>query len=226
MFNKKFIIIFIISLLYQSPLFSKSTSFDEINSKNLSNYFSGIVAFENKDNSEALSYFNSSKILINQHDPYLKKFVMSLVLEDKVGQAINFIKLNNKKSNSNFFEAYILLALDNLKKKDINKTLEILANIPEILKKDRFNFIILNSLEQYAQVFKNKKILQGNQKFGNLSFISETFQRCYLGDSKTDSYFSNLINNGEADYSRYIFFYLTYLIENKRIDEAKLITDE
>ena len=226
MFNKKFIIIFIISLLYQSPLFSKSTSFDEINSKNLSNYFSGIVAFENKDNSEALSYFNSSKILINQHDPYLKKFVMSLVLEDKVGQAINFIKLNNKKSNSNFFEAYILLALDNLKKKDINKTLEILANIPEILKKDRFNFIILNSLEQYAQVFKNKKILQGNQKFGNLSFISETFQRCYLDDSKTDSYFSNLINNGEADYSRYIFFYLTYLIENKRIDEAKLITDE
>ena len=117
MFNKKFIIIYIISLLYQSPLFSKSASFDEINSKNLSNYFSGIVAFENKDNSEALSYFNSSKILINQHDPYLKKFVMSLVLEDKVAQAISFIKLNNKKSNSNFFEAYILLALDNLKKK-------------------------------------------------------------------------------------------------------------
>ena len=226
MLNKKLIIIFIISLLYQSPLFSKSVSFDEINSKNLSNYFSGIVAFENKDNSEALSYFNSSKILINQHDPYLKKFIMSLVLEDKVAQAISFIKLNNKKSNSNFFEAYILLALDNLKKKNINKTLEILANIPEILKEDRFNFIILNSLKQYAQVFKNKKIQQGNQKFGNLSFISETFQRCYLGDSKTDSYFSNLINNGEADYSRYIFFYLTYLIENKRIDEAKLITDE
>ena len=226
MLNKKLIVIFIISLLYQSPLFSKSASFDEINSKNLSNYFSGIVAFENKDNSEALSYFNSSKILINQHDPYLKKFVMSLVLEDKVAQAISFIKLNNKKNNSNFFEAYILLALDNLKKKNINKTLEILANIPEILKEDRFNFIILNSLKQYAQVFKNKKIQQGNQKFGNLSFISETFQRCYLGDSKTDSYFSNLINNGEADYSRYIFFYLTYLIENKRIDEAKLITDE
>ena len=117
MLNKKLIIIFIISLLYQSPLFSKSASFDEINSKNLSNYFSGIVAFENKDNSEALSYFNSSKILINQHDPYLKKFVMSLVLEDKVAQAISFIKLNNKKSNSNFFEAYILLSLDNLKKK-------------------------------------------------------------------------------------------------------------
>ena len=121
MLNKKLIIIFIISLLYQSSLFSKSASFDEINSKNLSNYFSGIVAFENKDNSEALSYFNSSKILINQHDPYLKKFVMSLVLEDKVAQAISFIKLNNKKSNSNFFEAYILLALDNLKKKKLIK---------------------------------------------------------------------------------------------------------
>jgi hypothetical protein len=116
MLNKKFIIILISLLLYQNPLLSKSNSFDEFNSKNLSKYFSGIVAFENKDNSEALSYFNSSKILINQHDPYLEKFVMSLVLENKVVQAINFINVNKKKSNSNFFEAYILLILDNLKK--------------------------------------------------------------------------------------------------------------
>ena len=97
MLNKKFIIILILSLLYQSTLLSKSISFDEFDSKNLSKYFSGIIAFENKHNSEALSYFNSSKILINQHDPYLEKFVMSLVLEDKVAEAINFIRANKKK---------------------------------------------------------------------------------------------------------------------------------
>ena len=103
MFNKKFIIILISSLLYQSPLLSKSASFEEFNSRNLSKYFSGIVAFENEESSEALSYFNSSKILINQHDPYLEKLVMSLILEDKVTQAINFVKANSKKNNSNFF---------------------------------------------------------------------------------------------------------------------------
>ena len=226
MFNKKFIIILISSLLYQTPLLSKSTSFEKFNSKNLSKYFSGIVAFENKDNSEALSYFNSSKILINKHEPYLEKLVMSLILEDKVTQAINLIKANRKKSNTNFFEAYILLALDSLKKNDINKALEILLEVPENLQNERLSFIIFNSLKQYVYVFKNKKILKGNKNLNNLSLISETFQRCYLGDKKTDSFFLNLINNGQADYSRYIYFYLSYLIENNQIEKAEIITDE
>ena len=58
-----------------------------------------------------------------------------------------------------------------------------------------------------------------------MSIISETFQKCYLGDDATDSYFSNLIKNEEADYTRYIFFYLSFLIENNKIDDAKKITE-
>ena len=226
MFNKKIITIFILFLLYQSPLLSKSTSFKEFNSKNLSNYFSGIIALENKNNSAALDFFNSSKILINKHDQYLEKLVVTLVLEDKVSQAINFIKINGSQKNSYFFEAYILLALDNFKRNNLNKAIEILSSIPEEFQKDRYNFIIVNSLIQYVNVFKNKKINKKLTKnFGNLSLISETFQRCYLNDKNTDTFFSQLINNSQADYSRYIFFYLTYLIEKNRMVDAKAITD-
>ena len=226
MFKKKIVIIFILVLFYQSLLLSKSNSLDEFNSKNLSKYLSGIVAFENENNSKALDFFNSSKILINRHEPYLERLVMSLVLEYKVSHAINFIKVNSKKSNSDFFEAYILLALDSLKKNDVNKVIEILSKVPEKLQKDRFNFIIVNSLIQYAEVFTNKKIKQEKNDFVNLSSISEAFQKCYLDDKNTDSFFSRLINNSQADYSRYIFFYLTYLIEKNRIDDAKAITDD
>ncbi len=226
MFNKKIIILLFSLLLYQSPLLSKSTSFEKFNSKNLSKYFSGIIAFENKNNSEALNFFKSSKILINRHDPYLKRFIITLVFENKVAQAINIIKTNSKKSNSDFFESYILLALDSLKKNNINKAIDILAEVPEYLQKDRLNFIIINSLKQYFDVFNNKKIQKDNQNFGNLSFISETFQRCYLDDKNTGSFFSKLINNTQADYSRYIYFYLTYLIEKNQIEEAEAITEE
>jgi hypothetical protein len=69
----KLILIFL--LFYQSPTYSKSYSFDQYNKKDLSNYFSGIIAFDNKDNSEALDFFNLSKNLINKHNPYLKKYV-------------------------------------------------------------------------------------------------------------------------------------------------------
>ncbi len=225
MFKKKIIIIFSIILLYQSPLFSKSNSFNKLSSKNLSKYFSGIVAFENKNNSQALDFFRSSKILIDKHDPYLKRLVMSLILEDKVAQAINITKNNIKKNNTDFFEAYILLALDGIKKNKFDMALEILSNVPEFLKEDRLNYIFLNTLKQYVYVFNYKKLQKNNQKFGNISLISETFQRCYLNDINTNSFFSNLINNNQADYSRYIYFYLSHLIEKNQIEEAKKITD-
>ena len=81
MLFKKINFIFVLLLLYQTPLLSKSTSLSNFNSKDLSNYFSGVVAFENKDNTLALDFFNSSKILLDKHDPYLKRYIYSLVLE-------------------------------------------------------------------------------------------------------------------------------------------------
>ena len=110
------------------------------------------------------------------------------------------LKATKKKKNSDFFEAYILLALDSLKKNNVNKAIKTLSEAPERLQKDRFNFIILNLLKQYFDVFNYKKIQKENQKFGDLSSITETFQRCYLDDKNTGSSFSNLINNNQADY--------------------------
>ena len=226
MFFKKIKIIFICLLFYQSPSLSKSNSLNNFDSNNLSKYFSGIVAFDNKDNATALDYFNSSKILLNRHDPFLEKLIMSLVLENKVSQAINIIKINRNKLNSNFFEAYILLILDSLKKNNLDQATQILSEIPQFLQKDRFNYIILKSLKQYLYVFKEKKIMNSEENFGNFTLINETFQRCHLSDKNTNSYFSNLINNSKADYSRYIYFYLTHLIENNNFEEAETITNE
>ena len=213
-------------LSYQTPLYSKSTSFNDFNSKNLSKYFSGIVAFQNKDNSEALDFFNSSKNLLNIHNSYLKRYMYTLVLENKVPQAINIIKSNIGKSNSKFFDAYLLLILDSLKKNDYDKANFYLKIINNFTEQDRFNSAILESLKQYIYVFKEKKILDNKKNLGKLSIISETFQRCYLEDDDTEIYFSNLINDNEADYTRYIYFYLSYLIENNRIEDAKKITND
>ncbi len=226
MFLNKIKFFFLIIFLYLIPQYSKSASFNNINSNYLSNYFSGIVASENKDNAEALDFFSSSKILINRHDPYLKRFVYSLILENKVKHAINLIKSNQYNSNSNFFDAKLLLILDSFKKNDLVKASRYISEAKNFIQNDRFNNAILESLEQYVYVFQKKKILKDKRNFGKLSIISETFQRCHLNDKNTVSYFSNLINDVEADYSRYLFFYLSYLIENKKIDEVKKIVED
>ena len=121
MFNKLIKILIILTAFYQTPVYSKSASFNDINSRDLSNYFSGIIAYENRDNSEALKFFNASKILIKKHDPYLKRYIYSLVLENKIAQAINVIKNRIAKDNSDFFSAYILLAVDSLKKNNFKQ---------------------------------------------------------------------------------------------------------
>ena len=224
MLLKKINLIYILVLLYQTPLYSKSTSSNDINSKNLSKYFSGIVAFQNKDNSKALDYFNSSKILINKHDPYLKRYIYSLVLANKIPQAINVIKSNKDKKDLNFFDAHLLLILDYLNKNQVEQAYKYLININNFEKEDRFDQAILESLKEYIYVFKENKILENKKDFGKLSIISEAFQRCYLNDKGTNEYFLNLINDVEADYTRYNFFLLSFLIENDRIAEIENIT--
>ena len=158
--------------------------------------------------------------MINKHDPYLQKYVYSLVLENKVTQAINIIKNNENKDNTNFFDAPLLLILDRLKKNDLDKAQSYIISSNIFAQSDRFNSAIIESLKQYIYVFKEKRILNNKKNFGKLSIISETFQRCFLEDKKTDLYFSSLINDPESDYSRYLFFYLSYLIETNRIEEA------
>ena len=219
----KFILIL---LLYQSPLYSKSTTLNDFNKRFLSNYFSGIVAYENSDNSQALKFFNSSKFLIKQHDAYLERYTFSLVLEGKVKQAINQIKQNSTKANSNFFQANLLLAIDSLKKNDYKKSEDYINRSYEFINNDKFALIIAETFKQYLYVFKEKKLSSTKKTFGNFSFINEVFQRCYLNDKNTKNYFDKLVNSqNDADYSRYIFFFINYLVENNKYEEAKQITD-
>jgi len=223
MFLKNIKFLLILLLLYQNPLHSKSASFNDFDSKNLSKYFSGIVAFENKNNSKALNFFNTSKILLDKHEPYLKRYVYSLVLENKVNQAINIIKQNKNKSE--FFEKYLLLTIDSLRRDDFSKALDYISETKKYIKLNRFNSAILDNLRDYVFVFNEKRLPNDVKNYGNLSIISTTFQRCYLGDAKTKTFFSKLVNNDDADLTRYTFFYLAYLIENNQIAEAKKITE-
>jgi hypothetical protein len=223
----KFFKLFLILLLYQTPLYSKKRTLNDLNSYHLSNYFSGIVAYENKNISESLKFFKLSKFLIKQHDSYLKRYIYSLVLEGKVQHATNEIKQNLTENNSDFFEAHLILALDSLKKRNYKKSHEYLENAYPFINNDRISLIIVETLKQYLLVFKENKIPKLNKEFGNFSFINEVFQRCYLQDKNTETYFESLINNNNsADYSRYIYFYVGYLIDNNKYNQAKIITDK
>ena len=215
----KITLLFFLVFFLKNPAYTKS--FEE---KNVYNYFSALVSVENNDNIESLNYFNLSKELKESHESYIKKYLFSLVLSGKINKAINEIKTTNKKNFTDFFEAHLLLAVDNIKKKNYNKSLEHLRELQRYKGDGTFKLIISNFLAEYLYLFKYEKIKPEEDKnFGKLSLINKTLQSCYLGSANTGNFFENLVNYEEEGNSRYLFFYANYLITQNNILKAKEI---
>ena len=100
----------------------------------------------------------------------------SLVLENKVAQAINVIKNSNNNENLDFFEAYLLLIADSLKKNNLNQAEKYLNLSLQFQNENRFNFVIFETLRQYLYTFKNKKTLFNKKNFGNISLLIKHFK--------------------------------------------------
>ena len=211
----------VILFLYQTSVLSKTTDEKDFNPKYLSNYLSAKISYSNQNNEDSVKYFNSSKSIINKHEGYLKEYVFALVLNGEIQKAINQIKLNKDLASSDFFEADLLLLIGNFKNKKFKKNLELLNNTKRFQNQSRFNYIIYETLYSYNDLFLNKILkINSNKNFGKLTIINNALQFCYLNKPETKSKFINLINSKEGDYSRYLFFYLNYIISNDEIDSA------
>ena len=221
MFLKIFYIIF--ALLYQTVGYTKTSDKNDFNYKYLSSYFSALISFDNQKNNKALEFFESSKYLKKRHDNYLKEYVYSLVLDGQIKKAVNQIKSSRNSKNSNFFEGKLLIVLDLMNKKKYIQASKIIKNF-NVSNENTYEFIIIKTLESFNNLFKNKKLQYSTSDFGKLSLIVNAFQNCYLNSNKTDSHFLNLINSAEGDYSRYLFFYLSNVIENKDYKTAQQIS--
>jgi len=218
-------ILILLLLLNIKPVYSKIINNTGFKIKNLSSYFSALVSFENQQNKDSLKFFNSSRPLIHFHEPYLRNYINSLVHEGKIKKAVHELKFASNKNNLNFFEAYLLLFLDTIKKEDNSRSKEYLEKLAKFKKKGSFEGAIIHSLEDFFYVFKNKNKKSINKNLGDLGFINLAFQSCYLGENISENYFKNLLNKTQLDHSRYTFFYINYLISKERYKEAKNIID-
>ena len=162
---------------------------------------------------------------MNKHQEFLKEYAVTLTIDGRVQKSINIIKKNSDQNNSNFFEAKLLLLIDNFKKKKFDQNIELLNEFKEFREYDNFQYIIYEVLKSYNDLFLTKEINQNKEKkFGNLSLINEAFQYCYLDQPEASTKFISIINSNEGDYSRYLFFYLNTLIKKKDYNSANQIS--
>lgn len=221
MISKFFKIIFIIiSFFFTNQANSKNIDYN-FNKSELSNYLSAIISFNNHENEQSLNYFNSSKRLLRNHENYLKQYVFSLVVNQKVKRAIQEIKVLENKENVYFFESYVLLSLDSILKKKYKNSEKYINYLSKFKNQGPYEKAIFNTLKIYTSTFKNKKLSFQKSNFENLDLLNNTFLKCYLNDTSINASFDNLINSASIDYSRYLFFYANYLLHENKKDEAK-----
>ncbi len=225
MINKFKLILLIVFFIYQTSVFSKTKEDKSFNPKYLSNYLSAIISKNNDDIRESVKYFSLSKTLSNEHDKYLKKQILALALNSQIQKSINIIKSNKEKNNINFFEAKLLLLINNFKKGEFDQNIKLLNELKIYKDYSNYQYIIYEVFKNYNDLFITREInINNKNNFGKLSLINEAFANCYLNKQETGKKFINLINSDDGEYTRYLFFYFNNLIENKDFDSAKQIS--
>ena len=214
----KYIYLFIIFLLYQTSSFSKISDVNKFDQKNLSNYFSAVLSIKNNDAKNSLKFLEKSKILNDRHEEHFKNYIKSLVANEKVDLAIKKIKYSQ--NNYSFLEREVILLVDNLINKNLEKSSLNLEKIESLIDPDdRYHIILSKVLKNYLEVFKSKNIKSyKNNNFAELDDISLAFLSCYFDLKNTDKRFEEFIEY-DGSSSRYIYFYLDYLIEQNKINK-------
>ncbi len=214
----KYIYFLVIFLIYQTSSFSKVSDVNNFDQKNLSNYFSAVLSINNNDAKNSLKFLENSKILDDRHQEHFKNYIKSLVANEKIDLAIKKIKYSQ--NNYSFLEKEVILLVDNLINKNLEKSSLNLEKIERLIDpNDRYHIILSKVLKNYLEVFKSNNIESyKNNNFAELDEISLAFLSCYFDLKNTAKRFEEFIEN-DGNSSRYIYFYLDYLIEQNKINK-------
>ena len=207
-----FIIFFLIALLinFQSPANSSNIKYT---SKNISNYFSGIILASQNNNEEALKYLKKVQFIKDRHSNFNVEFVRTLILLGKTKEAFNFAA-SVWKEDEFFFDGDLLLGLDALIKKNYIKAEKHFRRLNKI---SIYNFyyedFFGNILMSWSKAAEGKKEVsfdlynQIPNRYTHLKKIQNAFLQCHFNTNKTEQAFVQLTEDEDYNFSRYNFFF-------------------
>ena len=218
----KLISIYSLTLCFQTICITNSLAQVDFDEKNIANYFSGSVSLNNNNNFQAVKFFNSTKNLKNTHENFNRNYIISLVLDGKVSKSVSELKSTSEQKYSNFFNLNLILILEEIKRNNFDKAKVKLINLEKFEQNGKLEFVLYRTIKRYTELFLNKKTSKNDiNELGNIGEITNAFEKCYLGEMDTEKSFINLINSDDGDFSRYLFFYVNYLISNEKFELAK-----
>tara|TARA_Y100000816_G_scaffold143676_1_gene101870 strand:+ start:10454 stop:12148 length:1695 start_codon:yes stop_codon:yes gene_type:complete len=224
-FNFKIITKIIFVIIFFSTSSAKPLDKFE-KSESVSNYFSGILLLNDSQYGESFKYLKKLHGLERNHINYSVKYLYSLVNSGNIKEAFRYSKrLEKQKLNnfeSDFISAVFYLKNSNkdlakkyfLKAKNFNSGL-VLNNY---LTNSLYHWSNLSNINLNEASIELKKL---DERFDNLKKIQNTFLNCFFSSPNTKSLFNQLISDKKTDFTRYYYFYASYLSSLGKIEEAK-----
>ena len=205
--------------------YSKAPEFN-YNAKSISNYFSGLIYFDDLDFEESEKAFKKLKNFEEKSTKYSSKFMHSLINLGKYKEAHKYSKKLENKNKSNF-ESNLFLGLYEFKEKNYVNAKSYFDKLENNYRHQLIFEVLKMSLNSWTEIAISKdkeKIQLINMPYTgyrNIVLIQKVFANCYLGTSNTLNEFERITQSNKSNFSRYHFFFANYLLNNKRKEESK-----
>ncbi len=217
-------------IIFFSTLEAKNTNkFND--SGKISDYFSGILLLNDYQYAASYKYLKKLKGLEESHINYSYNFVFSLVNLGKINEAYLYAKKLEKK-NLNTFETDLIIGIYYLKSGKLNLAQKYFLSLKKKNSNLMLNNFVSNSIYNWSS-FNEMDIKRAEKeldlidpRFENLKTIQKAFLHCYFESEKTEFYFKKLLSDKKVNFSRYNYFYSTYLMSVNKSHQAKQIIDE
>ena len=219
----------IIFIIFFSTLQAKSLDKFE-KGADISNYFSGILLLDNNQYNESYRFLKKLDGLELNHPGYSSRFLYSLVNLGKFDEAFRYSK-NLEKKNLDSFESDLILGIYYLKTRHYKIAQKYFLKLKNRNSKFTLNSLISKSLLNWSSLDKldlnsalNKTNSEDNE-FQNLKNIENVFLHCFYKSERTELEFKKLVSNTKVNFSRYNYFYASYLINLGKTDKAKQLIE-
>ena len=196
----------------------------------LSNYFSGVISFKNKEYNNAYKYLKQLNGLESYHEPYSSIYQYSLLNLERFDETFNYAKKLDKDGVRNF-ENDLLLGLFNLKKNKYNSAAEYFKRLNTYKSQGPVLNIVAVSLNAWISLYQlnekeGLKVIDNlPQQYQGIKEIQSVLSNCYFQTPATVKKFEKLTMNSGNDFSRYYYFHANYLLSQGKRDEVAKIID-
>ena len=227
----KFLINFILQILLVTIFFStlNARNLDKFSSGNyVSNYFSGILSLNDSHYDESYKYLKRLEGLEESHSSYSSKFLFSLINLGKFNEAFYYSKKLDRKKLGNF-ESNLIIGIYYLKIQNYELAEKYFLKMRSVKTDFILNEFLANSLLDWVSFTKldfenaQNKINSIDKSFENLKKIQNAFVHCYYKKPETKFIYEKLTLNEKVNFSRYNYFYASYLFNEGKDKNARKV---